>query len=795
MKKTLIPLLLILTSTCFAIDGLHYFSVAEQDGLLAARVNPAALAFGNAAGFGLFWDYNKDFKFNKSDYGLIINTKYLGYDYSHTESADLHAVYLASALIRNLYWGTRLDWVNSGIKKGDFMHSVLYRPADFLSLGGTGYRIWGDNPSYRLGVAFRPFMGTGFSDRITLFSDFSYSDDEWLKPVAGLQTELVDGFHIGGGYDLEGKTLGINFSLDLDKFQLGNFTTTDTDHEITGGTMYLHCSANTYRSVFQQDGNNDYYSMKLSGKILEKKPAFEIGPFSLISKKDRTLAEIIAEIKKLQEDKRIEGILFKNADFKASFAQMMELRQALLDFKSSGRKVIFYYDQVGNMNYVLAAAVADEIYLHPQGEVLLRGISVSLPYLRNLLDTLGISVVNFRSHNYKTAGNIFSEDEMTPAEEESYEYILEGFYKEMISLIEQGRGDRLHQDVADLIDAGPYLLSEKALEAGLIDAIAYEDELEELLGNSLGKASIWKEVDEHLIRYDWSDKKKDKIAVIYAIGDIHEGESKPGKSIGAVTTGNAIREAREDSSIKGIIFRVDSGGGSALASDIIAREIELCHYGENRKPVIVSMSGVAGSGGYYIAVNADEIIAQPTTITGSIGVIAIFPNLRRMYDKILVNWSTIKKGLHADITSTTRDMTEEEEELLSEAIHYIYDDFVNKVARARHMTWEEVHQVAQGRIWTGKQAQERGLIDLLGGMQLACEEMTRLADLKHEIELVEFDGQQKKPVTITLSYQNQLADMLGIPLDLLQTGNLIQRLKNYQNERILMVLPYDLEIE
>ena len=234
--------------------------------------------------------------------------------------------------------------------------------------------------------------------------------------------------------------------------------------------------------------------------------------------------------------------------------------------------------------------------------------------------------------------------------------------------------------------------------------------------------------------------EKDKIALIYAVGNIHSGEGVPGKSIGSVTTAKAIKQAREDRRVKGIIIRVDSGGGSALASDVIGREVELCKTGKNKKPVIVSMGGVAASGGYYIAAKADKIIAQPSTITGSIGVIGIYPVFERLYEKIHVNWDTVKRGKNADLGSTHRQPTAKEKKIGEESIQHFYDRFITLVAEGRNMSKDEVHKIAQGRVWTGKQAFEHGLVDALGGMDLAVKEMKKMADLKHEVKLVEFEG-------------------------------------------------------
>jgi len=421
----------------------------------------------------------------------------------------------------------------------------------------------------------------------------------------------------------------------------------------------------------------------------------------------------------------------------------------------------------------------------------LRGISSSMPYLKNTLDILGIEVVNFRSHEYKTAGNMFSEYEMTAAERESMQYLLDGLHNEMVKMIETGRKDKLKKMVQTIIDEGPYFIAENALEAGLVDKLIYEDELEGEIKEKFGK---WKEISQPLpdfVKQDWSEPAKDKIALIYAVGNIHMGKGKSGKTIGSQTTAKAIRLAREDKSVKGIIIRVDSGGGSALASDIIAREIVLCNEGKNKKPVVISMAGAAASGGYYIAAFADKIVAQPTTITGSIGVVGIIPNFTNMYHKIGLNWATVKTGEQADFAATHRPFSEKEKEMISTSIEHTYWSFADVVAKGRQMTREAVHEIAKGRVWTGKQAYDRGLVDELGGMKKAKELMTEAAGLKQEIQLVEFEVSDKSfefnPLTLmTAKAKAQL------PKEMTRLMDTLAEIESYGDEKALLLMPYQI---
>jgi len=276
------------------------------------------------------------------------------------------------------------------------------------------------------------------------------------------------------------------------------------------------------------------------------------------------MEEIIEKVKTLKNDDRISGIVFQAGNLSVGLAKFQELQDAFLDFKSTGKKIIFYYDYISNSNYVFASSVADKIYLNPGGILDLRGISASIPYIKGLLDTLGIEVIRFQSHAYKNAANMFTETHMTEAEREMYEDFLSELYAQIVLMISEGR-NMTDEQVRTAIDNGPYLLAERALEAGLVDGLIYRDQLEDTLKTLYGDVQITNKYKIPENRVDWSDDPTAKIAVIYAVGYIHSGESVPGKSIGDKTYMEAIEQARKDPSIKGIILRIDSGGGSSLA--------------------------------------------------------------------------------------------------------------------------------------------------------------------------------------------------------------------------------------
>ena len=767
-------------------------SVATTDNFMAPKVNPAAIGFGNANGISFIGNYDED-GFYEDFYSVILGGDNFGYVLDRVGDDNYHRLAMSSFksdFLPNLYLGLSWDWKNKHFKKGDIEESILIRPTDYLSMGAVVKGFFDEKTTYDFGVAVRPlFFDSNWKDRITISADTNYDREDFSKPVVGFQTEILDGIKLGGSYDMESETVGIDFGISFGNFEIGSTINADTENEFSYGQYYLNASEKAFRTIIGKQ-KNYFLDYKLSGEIKEKNPVHKFGPFKFVMSKGKTLSEVIEEIEKLKEDDNVKGLVFKSSNFSARFAQRTELKKAFLDFKSTGKKIVFYYEGISGANYAFAASIADEIYLNPIGSIDLKGISVKMPYFKDLLDTLGIDVVNLKSHDYKTAGNSISESNMTDAERETYEALLDDLFEEMVMMIQEGRGDKLTKSVEQLIDEGPYWDAELALELGLIDGVIYEDQLEDMIKDNYQSAKIVKKYNKVSATTKWSKPREDKIAIIYAIGSIHSGEGIPGKSIGSVTTAKAIKQAREDRSVKGIIIRVDSGGGSALASDVIAREVELCKTGKNAKPVIVSMGGVAASGGYYIAAFADKIIAHPTTITGSIGVIGIFPVFERLYEKIHVNWDTVKKGEHADLYSTHRQPTDEEKKISEDAIHHFYDRFISIVAEGRNMPKDDVHKIAQGRVWTGKQAFQRGLVDALGGMDLAVKEMKKMAELEHEVKLVEFEGDDAdNSIKIGMKTSSLIPDGLKTVWDF---GT---KMKKLDGENYLMILPVEPEIK
>ncbi len=778
---------------------------AGIDNLFIPQVNPSLLATGHAGGIG--WAHMYDDMAIKNHYWFFANMDGLSYNYEYTRNAigdglNYHTLatgmeLLPRHILPNLYAGANYRWKNSSFGKGDWRTAFTYRPHSSASVAFSWDNPYKEAPEYHAGVALRPlaFVPKVKDHRLELSFDMDYAKEDgdyvFRQPVVGLQTRILDGLNLGASYNLDNETAFLNFSLSAGKTELGSLVhVEENDHY---AIPFIHLADEVF-PPFLGLTSQKWHNMKLKGEVVTyKAPKHELGPIRIYDKDTHSIEELIQKVRKAGEDPSVQGILLKNPSFSASWPLLQELVSALQEFKCGGRKIAVYYDNISNGGYVFASSVADKIYLNPMGSVNLRGISISSPYLKNLLDHIGVDVQNYRSHKYKNAGNMLSESEMTGAEREVYDSLLQSMYDQMIAAMNAGRGERFKASVQETVDAGPYFLALDALEAGLVDSLIYEDKVTKLLREDFGFTKKQSGLPDYR-DYTWAYPKQNLIAVIYANGNIVMGKGTPGKKIAHQTTVDLIRKARRDDSYKGIILRVDSGGGSAQASDIILRELQLAQE-VDKKPVVVSMSGVAASGGYYISCGADRIIAGPSTLTGSIGVIGLGLSIPRLLEKIKVNWSTVQKGRNADFGSMFRDSTPEERTAMTNYIEAVYDDFVAKVAQGRkNLSLEDVHAIAQGRVWTGEQAMANGLIDDLGGLDKAIEHMRELTGIEGEITLV--DATTKKEGLVVQIDSGALSGLGGDGILAALAEDYVRLYeiwRDYGGENVLMLSPLEAE--
>ena len=461
-----------------------------------------------------------------------------------------------------------------------------------------------------------------------------------------------------------------------------------------------------------------------------------------------SLDRAVARFDQAAADDKITGIILRIDSPAIGWAKMRAFRQAIARVQAKGKKVHAYLDGADNMDFLLATA-CDEVVMPEPGVLMTIGVRAEVTFYKKLFDMIGVKAEMLRVGEYKSAAEPYSRTEMSPEFRKEMEEILDDFYQQIINTIASSR-KLSAEKVTAAIDAGP-LTALQAKELGLIDRIAYEDEVEAAIGASAGKTiKVVRKYGKKKIDTDFSglagmvkmmellvgaepQKRKSsnpKIAVIHAQGMITTGKSQTdfftGESVmGSDTMIKAIREARKDSNVKAIVLRVDSPGGSALASDLMWHELELVD-----KPFIVSMGDVAGSGGYYIAMGADRIFADPGTITGSIGVVGGKFALNGLFEKVGITTDVISRGKNSGVMSTTHGFTDSERTAMQKLLNDIYAQFTTKAAKGRKMDVAQLEKLARGRVYTGSAALKLGLVDELGSLEEAIAYAKKQAGLK-----------------------------------------------------------------
>ena len=436
------------------------------------------------------------------------------------------------------------------------------------------------------------------------------------------------------------------------------------------------------------------------------------------------LNKIINAIENAKTDTNIKGISIKTNAVNAGVSQTQAIRNKIEDFKKSGKFVYAYNDVYSQKNYYLSS-VADSIFLNPVGAIDFKGLATEILYYKDFEDKYGIQMEVIRHGKYKSAVEPYLTNKMSEANREQTTSFLKSIWSEITNDISKSRNlssEQVNLIADNSLGRNPIL----AKSNNLIDGIIYEDEYKEKIALNSDKKTNTISLQDYINsgKGKISSSAKDKIAVIYAQGEIMYAKGNE-NIIGQGITNKAIRKAREDKNIKAIVLRVNSPGGSALASELIWRELELT---KKVKPVVVSMGDVAASGGYYIACNANKIIAEPTTITGSIGVFGAIPNFNKLAKNIGINAEQVATNSSPNY-SPFEPMDKKFYDVTKEGVEQTYTTFVNRVATGRNMTFEQVNEIAQGRVWTGKEALINGLVDKLGSLNDAVQIAAELAEL------------------------------------------------------------------
>jgi protease-4 len=493
------------------------------------------------------------------------------------------------------------------------------------------------------------------------------------------------------------------------------------------------------RPVSVADGSTLIF--KLEGEVPEKSPA-EIPLPMFQDQAPLTVLQTWETFRKAAADSRIKGIIFEPRGLEMGWAKMQEIREEILQFKKSGKPIISYLRGPSAREYYLASAT-DKIFLAPEDSLDLKGLRVEAVFIKNTFDKLGIHADVIHAGKYKDAGDMLTQTSMTPETHEVLDQILDQFYGNLIDTIAQGR-KKQSDAVKAMIDQGPFMANE-ALANGLIDAFGYEDQANDdmkirLKQNELTKLSAKAYSKTPAL----SGGVNRRIALIVGEGEITRGSgnsSSDENGITATAFTKLLKQVEDDSSIRGVIIRVDSPGGDGVASDDILHEAKNL---SKKKPVVISMSDLAASGGYFISMTGDPIVAYPNTLTGSIGVIYARMSLRGLYDKIGVNKQILKRGQYADLDSDYAALTDDQRQKIAGQIDAFYKGFVSRVADGRKKTFDQIEPLAQGRVWLGAQAKQNGLVDELGGLDKAVELVRQRAHIasSDRITLVPYPGKR-----------------------------------------------------
>ena len=481
------------------------------------------------------------------------------------------------------------------------------------------------------------------------------------------------------------------------------------------------------------------------------------------------LNDLLSRIQAAKTDKNIKGIYLNVQQVNTGFASMRAIREALEDFKSSDKFILAYGDIMSQKAYYLNS-IADEVFLHPEGMLDFRGLATSVVFFKDALDKLGIDMQVLKVGTYKSAVEPFLLNSMSEASKEQVSSYLGSIYHHFLSDIAESTDLSIDQ-LQEIADGYQVQLPEDAKELGMVDDLLYKDQVIAKIRTDLG-LSEKKEIPivsvlDYKKKADKGKAGGDRVAVLYAYGSIVDGEGMTGQ-IGGDALSREIRELREDDRVKALVMRVNSPGGSALASESIWREIELT---KQVKPVVVSMGDYAASGGYYIAAAADSIFADPTTLTGSIGVFGMIPNFQNMFnEKLGIHFDAVKTSRFADMdVDMDRPLSEEEKSIIQKGVDRIYRVFTQRVAAGRKMEVSDVDSIGQGRVWTGAQAVELNLVDRVASLDQAITSAAKMANLK-DYRVSEYP-REKDPFT----------EMFSTTKDQIKTWMLKEELGGYAN--------------
>lgn len=495
------------------------------------------------------------------------------------------------------------------------------------------------------------------------------------------------------------------------------------------------------KNVVYED--NSVLHLKLNSPIseMEVENPFDGLPLPGVEEASTGLIQLKNTISYAKTDPKISGIYLDVSMFEGGISKAKEIRESLIDFRKSGKWVIAYSEAYSEVSYYLAST-ADKVFLNPEGDLEFNGLALETMFFKRMFDKLDIKPEIFRVGDFKSAVEPFMLDKMSDANKLQLNELIQGLNSELIKGVSESRGIELAQ-LAQISAKAQVTNATEAHHFKLVDSLVYYDQVQSELRSRL---KLDKDSPISFVKYtkykkavQFDSESKNEIAVIVADGEILTGKAREG-TIGSDTFAEELRKARNSKKVKAIVLRINSPGGSALASDVMWREVRLA---AEKKPVIASMSTYAASGGYYLAMGCDTIVAQPTTITGSIGVFSVLFDLSGMLNnKIGITFDEVKTGEVGEMVTFSRPLTDLEKSIWQKRTNQIYESFTTKAAEGRHMKVEDLRKIASGRVWTGAQAKENGLVDMLGGFDDAVRVAAQAAGIGNDYKLKYYPKQK-----------------------------------------------------
>ena len=807
MKR--LSLIIILSGLAFSNSYFSGLSHATSDNLDAIDMNPAGLGIDRGLQFGL--GINDQFE-NSKRVGLGLKYKKYGASIILDEEGAYDYIIGSASYFpkANLYFGQTYS------SNKDLVTGLIFRPYIWLSTGLThNYNINDEINGLRFSTAFKP-LGNRLTVSVDLFHDnLSKIKELNFSYTANINIRAMNGIHFIAGYNDHKEAL-FGFSLNtssLNFLSFGNRSKTLRPNisfryssQIQSGIKIPSLKKTTDKKVL------NFVNLTINHVFIEEpvktKKGFniqipDINPFSSLlgggQIKYYQLQDFIDKIEMITANDNVDGIVINLKSIGGGISKLMDIREALQNFKDSGKKIIIYADYISNSAYIVAS-VADEIYIPELSGVDLRGLHIEVEFYKDLLDTIGITYEVEQISPYKSAMDPFIRSSMSAEMKENLGQLFDDIYNDYVEAISKGRGWTL-EHTKKIIDGGPYR-EDEAIEVGLITNTIYPDEFKKHIKKYNNKTVVslplhtFEKKDEYVEH--WVENK-DKIAVIYAIGGIQMGKSQrgskgPSSVMGNETITRAIKTARMDKNVKGIVLRIDSGGGSALSSDLMWKEIYNTTVSDtkNIKPFVASMSSVAASGGYYIACQADKIMASSTTVTGSIGVISGRPNFSGLKSKLGIQSEGIKYGKRSDYYSGNKLWDTEERKILRDGIEHVYGKFLKRVSDGRNaLDSLEVHEIGIGKVWSGTTAKKINLVDEIGNLEDAVNLTAEIAGLeKGQFQIDEYPKQGRNKGF------NFGRNEMNIPYSIEFSGSLkeiqetLQSIPNFENDLNQMVIPY-----